>query len=440
MARSRSLRMLAPLATLALILTACPAGGSSPAGGASGGASGGATGGSITVTSLWGGAEAKAFQAVLDAFKAKTGITVTYSPQRTDYATVLRTQIQGGTPPDVAIIPGIGFLRSFAAAGDLKKLSDIGLDRASIEKNYAPGILDVGTVGGDLYAIMVKLNSKSTIWYKPNEFEANSVTVPKTWEDFTAVIDKLKAAGKTPLALGAKDSWTLTDWFESIYVRQAGPDAYDKLFSKDGVWTDKTVTDAITTMLSVLNDKNVLGGVDASLGKAFTDGIGDTFKKGAKAEMYYEGGFVGGIALGDVNKDLKIGTDIDFFDFPSINGQDSITIGGDVLAAFTDKPGVKEFMTYMTTAEAGTAWAKGGTIISPIKGVDTSVYPNELAKKEAEQVANASAVRFDGSDLLPAGTDLGVPLQGALQGQDVKGLLSDFQSTVTSAWEAEAGG
>jgi alpha-glucoside transport system substrate-binding protein len=439
MARSRSLRMLAPLATLALILTACPAGGSSPAGGASGGASGGA-GGSITVTSLWGGAEAEAFQAVLDAFKAKTGITVTYSPQRTDYATVLRTQIQGGTPPDVAIIPGIGFLRSFAAAGDLKKLSDIGLDRASIEKNYAPGILDVGTVGGDLYAIMVKLNSKSTIWYKPNEFEANSITVPKTWEDFTAVIDKLKAAGKTPLALGAKDSWTLTDWFESIYVRQAGPEAYDKLFSKDGVWTDKTVTDAITTMLSVLNDKNVLGGIDASLGKAFTDGIGDAFKKGGKAEMYYEGGFVGGIALGDVNKDLKIGTDIDFFDFPSINDEDAITIGGDVLAAFTDKPGVKEFMTYMTTAEAGTAWAKGGTIISPVKGVDTSVYPNDLAKKEAEQVANASAVRFDGSDLLPAGADLGAVLQGALQGQDVKGLLSDFQSTVTGAWEAEAGG
>jgi len=188
MARSRSLRMLAPLATLALILTACPAGGSSP--GASGGASGGA-GGTITVTSLWGGAEATAFQAVLDAFKTKTGITVTYSPQRTDYATVLRTQIQGGTPPDVAIIPGIGFLRSFAAAGNLKKLADIGLDRASIEKNYAPGILDVGTVNGDLYAIMVKLNSKSTIWYKPNEFKAASITVPKTWEDFQAVIKKL---------------------------------------------------------------------------------------------------------------------------------------------------------------------------------------------------------------------------------------------------------
>jgi len=193
-------------------------------------------------------------------------------------------------------------------------------------------------------------------------------------------------------------------------------------------------------MLSVLNNDNVLGGIDAALGKAFTDGIGDTFKKGAKAEMYYEGGFVGGIALGDVNKDLKIGTDIGFFDFPSINGENAITIGGDVLAAFTDKPGVKEFMTYMTTPEAGAAWAKGGTIISPVLGVDPSVYPNDLAKQEADQVAKASAVRFDGSDLLPAGADLGAVLQGALQGGDVKSLLSDFQSTVTGAWQAEAGG
>jgi alpha-glucoside transport system substrate-binding protein len=66
--------------------------------------------GSITVTSLWGGVEQEAFQKMLDAFKAKTGITATYESQRTDYATVLRTRISGGNAPDVAIMPGIGFL------------------------------------------------------------------------------------------------------------------------------------------------------------------------------------------------------------------------------------------------------------------------------------------------------------------------------------------
>ena len=46
--------------------------------------------------------------------RLNTGITANYESIRTDYATVLRTRITGGNPPDVSIIPGIGFLRSFA--------------------------------------------------------------------------------------------------------------------------------------------------------------------------------------------------------------------------------------------------------------------------------------------------------------------------------------
>jgi alpha-glucoside transport system substrate-binding protein len=156
---------------------------------------------------------------------------------------------------------------------------------------------------------------------------------------------------------------------------------------------------------------------------------------------------VGGIAMGDVNPALadQIGTGIDFFDFPTVdgNGAGAITIGGDVIAAFTDNPGVAEFMAYMATPEAGATWAAGGTIISPLKGVDSSVYEdvNELAVKEAEQVANATAVRFDGSDLLPAGTDLGAVLQAAIQDPSSAGsALEGFQSEVDAAWADSAGG
>ena len=146
-----------------------------------------------------------------------------------------------------------------------------------------------------------------------------------------------------------------------------------------------------------------------------------------------------------MNPNLEIGTDIDFFDFPTIdgNGEGAITYGGDVIAAFTDNPGVAEFMEYMTTPEAGQTWAEGGTIISPIIGVDTSVYEvvNELAVKEAEQVANATAVRFDGSDLLPAGTELGAGLQTAIQNpDDAAGARENFQSEVEAGWQEEQGG
>ena len=436
----RSTRTAAVIAFVALLVaTACSQPGTtSPSGSPAASASGSAAaGGKITVMSLWGGSEQDAFTKVLDAFKTKTGVTATYESVRQDYATTLQTRISGGNPPDVAIIPGIGFLRQFARQGSLKKVADLGIDVNGLKSNYPPGILEIGQVDGTQYGIMVKFNSKSTVWYRPDKFKAAGVSAATDWNSFTKLLGDLKAKGTAPLALGAGDSWTLTDWFESVYVRQAGPDKYDQLFSGKLPWTDSSVTAAIDTMKQALNDNYVAGGITAALGRSFTDGIGQAFAANGQAAVYYEGGFVGGIATGQTNKELKVGETIDWFDFPAINNNKSVTIGGDVIAAFTNKPGVKEFIQYMTSADSGTVWAGTGAIISPVKAVPASAYPNDLAKREAAQVAGASAVRFDGSDLLPSGggDDMGAALQDALRGKTID--WAGFETKMQAKWKAE---
>jgi alpha-glucoside transport system substrate-binding protein len=413
-----------------LVATACSSGGNAPGTGASGS--------TITVMSLWGGSEQESFQKVLDAFKTKTGVTAKYESIRADYSTTLQTRISGGNPPDVAIIPGIGFLRQFAKQGSLKKVADLGVDVNALKSNYPPGILEIGQVDGTQYAIMVKFNSKSTVWYRPDKFKTLGVTAPPA--DFAAFIKLLgdiKAKGQTPLGLGASDAWTLTDWFESVYLRQAGPDKYDQLFSGKLPWTDPSVATAVDTMKQALNDQYVAGGITAALGRVFTDGIGQVFSANPQAVVYYEGGFVGGIATGQTNTALKVGESIDWFDFPSINSNKGVTIGGDVIAAFTTKPGVKEFLQYMTTADSGSVWAGTGAVLSPIKAVPASVYPNDLARREAAQVANATAVRFDGSDLLPSGggDDMGAALQDAIRGKTVD--WAKFETSIQAKWKAE---
>lgn len=438
-------RLVAPFMVAMLVLTACQAaddGESAAPGGSDGDGGTGAEGdGSIIVTSLWGGAEEEAFQAVLDAFTESSGITAEYEANRTDYATVLRTRIQGGNPPDVAIIPGIGTLRSLAREGALISMSDLGIDQASIEGNYAPGILDVGVVDGELYGIMVKLNSKATIWYSPDRFGEMGVEPPADWDGLLALTEDIKAAGATPWSLGAADGWTLTDWFEIVYLKMNGPEAYDALFSPDGDWTDPTIQAAIDKMLEVLTEENVDGSVDGASATLFVDAIAKVFSTSPSAELYYGGGFVGGIATGaDVNPELagQEGTAIDWFPFPTIdgNGEGLVTYGGDVMAALVNDSDVRAFMEYLTTAEAGQVWAEGGTIISPIVAVDTSVYPTSLIQAEADQVTSAEAVRFDGSDLLP-GVDLGALLQAAFRGEDTAPLLEEFQAAVTTAWAEE---
>lgn len=435
----KKFRVVAPLIAGVLVLSACGGGG------ASGGAGDIPDGdGEIIVTSLWGGAEEEAFQAVLDAFEDSTGITATYEPNRTDYATVLRTRIQGGNPPDVAIIPGIGTLRSLARDGSLIPLSQLGIDRNEIEDRYAPGLLDIGLVDGNIFALMVKVNSKAAIWYDPQRFAAMGVAPVETWDDLVALSDDISAAGSIPWALGAGDSWTLTDWFEITYLKMHGPEAYDTLFSPEGDWTDATVTETINKLFGeLLNADNVDGGIDGALSTLFVAAIGKVFSTSPTSELYCCGGFVGGIATGEEVNPALAGTEgpegsIAFFDFPTVSGsgEGQVTYGGDVMAALVRDSDVAAFMEYLATPEAGEIWASGGTIISPLVDVDTSVYPNANAIAEAEQLSSAEAVRFDGSDLLP-GTDLGAVLQAAFRGEAIEPLLEAFQAETETAWEQE---
>jgi alpha-glucoside transport system substrate-binding protein len=212
---------------------------------------------------------------------------------------------------------------------------------------------------------------------------------------------------------------------------------YDQLFSGKLPWTDPSVQKAVDTMKEVLNDNFVDGGIQAANGRAWVDGVGQVFAANAKGSMYYEGGFVGGIVTGQVNKTIKVPDQIDWTPFPSLGETGTpVTIGSDVIAALTTNPGVKEFIQYMTTKEAGEVWAKTGAIISPVKSVDVAVYPNDLTKRESAQVTGASAVRNDGSDLLPAGSpDLGAELQKAIAGATVD--WASYESQVKAAWAAE---
>jgi len=431
----RKFRFVAPLMAGVLVLSACtsgdPDGGDDVPDGD----------GEILVTSLWGGAEEAAFQEVIAAFEAQSDVEVTYEPNRTDYQTVIRTRIQGGNPPDVAIIPGIGFLRQLARDESLIPLEDMGIELSEIEGQFAPGLLDYGNVDDTQYAFMAKLNSKATIFYSPERFTEMGLEPATTWDELVALTEDISAAGGTPWALGAQDGWTLTDWFETMYIKMHGADAYDTLFSADGDWTDSTVTETIDLMLSLLTEENVDGGVDGSLATLFVAAVAKVFSTSPTAELYYGGSFVGGIATGtDVNPDLagQEGTAIDWFPFPTIdgNGEGLVTFGGDNIAALVNDTDVVEFMEYMLSTDAAEVWAAEGTVIVPNTNVATDTYPNVIMQKDAELINSAEAVRFDGSDLLP-GTDLGALLQSALRGEELAPLLEEFQSQTATAWETE---
>src|SRR5262245_62984829 len=396
----RITRTLPILVALALGAAAC--GGDDDSGG------GGSTtqaqnlkGQKIEVAAVWTGTEQQNFQKVLDAFSQKTGATVTYTPTGDNVSTYLGSKIQGGAPPDVALLPQQGVLVQFANDGSLKKPN--AAVAAAVDANFSPIWKTLASVNGTLYGVYYKVANKSTVWYRPQAFQDAGISNPPTsWDEFVTDAKTISDSGVTPVSVGGADGWTLTDWFENVYLSQAGADKYDKLSKHEIPWTDESVVTALQTLAELWGNNDLIaGGAKGALQTDFPTSVTNVFAENPKAAMVYEGDFVAGVISSETQ--AQVGTDANFFPFPQAGDSAAVVGGGDVAVALTDKPASFELLKFLASKQAGEIWAAAGGFTSPNKNVDSSVYPDDVSRAIGEAlVAAGDNFRFDMSDLAPA--------------------------------------
>ena len=397
--------------------------------------------GPIEVMASWGGGEQAGFEEVLAAFTEETGIEVTYISER-DLPTVLPVRVAGGNPPDVAMIPRPGIVQSFVDDEVVVSFADLGVDVNALSSSYAQSVLDLGTFNGELYGLLTASNSKSTFWYKPPSFDALGVGEPDTWDELIAIVDAYVDAGQFPLSVGGADGWTLTDFFENIYIRVAGPDNYNKLFVTHEVeWTDPTVVATMELFRDLISptDDKLVGGAQGANSTGFIDAW-DLVLAG-DAEMYYEGGFMGSFAR-DNFPDLVGGTDYSFFTFPEIDSAygKPVVGGGDFAVAFTNTAATKAFIDFLGTTHANEVWAQAseGARITPNQNVSSDLFADALTKLEAAGIKGAEIFVFDGSDLAPSavgGDAMFTALQRFIEDpDDITGVLEFIEAAADEAY------
>jgi alpha-glucoside transport system substrate-binding protein len=281
------------------------------------------TGQSVEVAAIWTGGEEESFREVLDAFSTETGADVTYTSTGDDIAAVLGTRVEGGQPPDVAMLPQPGLMTDFARDGALVSIEDVAGDL--VDQFYADVWRDLGTVDDTLYGVYFKAANKSTVWYNVPLFEEAGVEIPGTWDEMLQVAETFVAFGFPGVAVGGADGWTLTDWFENIYLQQAGPELYDQLTNYEIPWTDESVIQALETFAEVLDPDFT---ANEPLNVTFPDSVSLVFRDEPEAAMVYEGDFVAGIIDGETP--YEVGIDADFFPFPGIDG---VEPGSHIVAA-----------------------------------------------------------------------------------------------------------
>ncbi len=378
--------------------------------------------GKLSVVGVWTAEEQKSFQAVLDGFEKKfPKVTVKYNPAGDNVPTVLGTAVEGGNPPDLATVAQPGLIAELQEKDALKPLD---FAKAELEANYPADFNKLGTIDGKTYSFVFKGANKSTVWFNVKAFEAAGVQPPKTFEELVQAAKTVKASGTPAYAVAGADGWTLTDLFENIYLRQAGPEKYDQLATHEIKWTDPSVKDALKMMTQVIgDDSNFAGGKSGALETDFPTAVSKVFADPAKAAMIIEGDFVPGVVAGKTDLEAKTGYDV--FPFPTIGDAEGAVVGGgDSLVMFKDTPAGRELVKYLASPEAAEIWVRRGGFSSPNKNVPEDAYPDETTRTTATAIAQAKTFRFDMSDLAPASFG-GTPGQGEWK------ILQDFLSKPT---------
>ncbi len=368
--------------------------------------------GTVSFMGVWTGAEQQSFQAVLDAFQEQyPNVTVRYTPAGDQLPTQLSTAVEGGNPPDLASLPQPGLMRDFAEKDALQPLD---FAEQTIRENLGESAIELGTVDGTLYGFLFKAANKSTIWYNVQAFETAGVQPAETWEDLQTAADTLSASGIPAWSFGAADGWVLTDLFENIYIRQAGPDMYDQLAAHEIPWTDESVKEALRTMGEIFENKDNIAG--NALQIDFPTSVSAVFSEDPEAAMIAEGDFVPGV----VESPIEPETGYNVFAFPSIDDSPPVVVGGgDTVAMFNDSEAAQALVQYLATPEAAQVWAERGGFASLAQDLDTSVYPDAITQTTAGAIGEAETFRFDLSDLQPAEF-------GGTVGQGLFKLFQDF--------------
>ncbi|XP_060085541.1 osmoprotective compounds-binding protein GgtB-like [Ylistrum balloti] len=368
-------------------------------------------------------------------FTAKTGIAVEYegSPE---FEVQILVQAEAGTPPDIAGLPQPGLMKSLAEKGHLKTMWPEII--AQIDRNYSPAWKELATYNGEVYGIYHRVNAKSFVYYNKQEFTSRGYSIPKTWDELIALSDQMKADGIAPWSIGmesgAATGWVGTDWMEDVMLRTAGADVYDKWISHDIPFNDPSVLNAMQYVKQIFFTPGyVLGGASTMPALNFGDSIRPLFQNPPTAMLHRQGNFIFNWLPDNVkaNIDQYVGV----FPLPPIDpnaASPPIMGGGEQYVVFNDTPEVRKVMEFLASWDSGRTWASRGGALFPYKDQDYSAYATDIERELAKALVEASAFRFDASDLMPPEVGNGTFWTGMVEwvtGKDDRAVLNDIEAS-----------
>lgn len=315
-----------------------------------------------------------AVQKIVDQFESENpNIKVDVQPVKyDDYYTLLTTKMAGGDVVDVFTLNSGARTKQFVDGGYLEDLTG-----QPFLGNFEPSVLEAQATDGKNY-IMPLNAGPIAVFYNKKIFADLGIQIPRTYDALIEAAKKIKAAGKTPFALGWKDGWTLGMWIGRDLPSNTAlvgnmPDFFDKIEMGAAKFADNP---AMKTTIAHAKQIFELGNKD-QLGVDYNGAV-DLFAKGDVGMMY-----MGTWPLADIQKKNPelYETGMGYFPYPFSNDEslNKLEFNPDASLAVGSnskhKDAALKFLAFMASQEGGEAWVKNVNSLSYVKGAPADIAP-----------------------------------------------------------------
>jgi len=312
------------------------------------------------------------WQELADEFEAThENVTIEITVQNDpEFKTGIDARAQAGDMPDLFQTWGGGVLAQQVDAGLVQDLSD---STSSWIGNIAPGAVAGLQIDGAQYGIPYD-SGLVGVWYNKALFADAGITdTPTTWDEFMADVNALRAAGITPMAVGAGDKWPAMFYWAEGALATGGKDPFISA-AADGNFT----TDAFISSGERINELVAANAFqEGFLGTAYAEAGGaSSLVANGQAAMELMGSWAPGTQASVAENGTGLGDDLGWFPYPmDTSSGESVGFGGiNGFAVGKDAPPeTVEFLEFLLTPESQSKIGAAGLLLPVANGAEDSI-------------------------------------------------------------------
>ena len=334
----------------------------------------------------------KAFEDIVAKFQAANPDieVVLNTTEHEAFKTAIRTILAADKGPDVATWFAGNRMAGFVADGLFADISDVWASEGwdSSMASTMPSV----SFNGKQYAVPYSYYQWG-IYYRKDIYEANGISIPKTYDEFLDNCKKLKAKGIASVAIGTKYLWTAAGWFDYINLRTNGLDYHIDLMLGKTKYTDQGVVNTF---------KNWARAIDA--GCFMDDHQNYSWQEAqpplinGEAASYLIGNFI----VNNLPEETQ--AQLDFYQFPPIDP--SLELGEDAPTEIIFMPANaqnvengKKFMAFFAQPENLTAM---NNVLGQLSTHSGSAAPSDRFQRAgAEMLSKSKTAQFFDRDTTP---------------------------------------